>query len=204
VEAALGSQERRVERADVAPVELGDAAVGQDEAAQRLVERPGLVELHGRDHDALLEAVLGVRGDAPGDDPADIGGVQEAPGEAHQFAPREDRAEHHVVGQVGGHAARVKRVVGQDHVARFERVEALDRRLHRHREHVGDADVARIGEDVALAGDEGAVEVPGLLDEGGERRAVDRVAHLLDDPGEAVREDLEQNLVKLHRRWPPQ
>src|SRR5262249_3279591 len=42
------------------------------------------------------------------------------------------------------------------------------------------------------------IEIPGLLHEDGERGAMDHVAHLLDDAGVAVVEDLEQDLIDRH------
>src|SRR5262249_57636658 len=65
-------------------------------------------------------------------------------------------------------------------------------------EQVGDADVRGVAEDLAVGRHERGVEVPRLLHEHRERGAMDDVAHLLDDAGETVVEDLEQDLVRRH------
>ena len=93
---------------------------------------------------------------------------------------------------------RVERVVGQNDVTGLVALEAFDGRGHAHRQHVGDADVARVAEDLALRRDQGAVEVPRLLDEGREGGAMDDVAHFLHDAGEAVVQNLEEDLVDRH------
>src|SRR5262249_29594183 len=110
----LGSGERRRKCADVPPVLLRNATVGKYEPAHLLVELTCFEELYRRDYHAFLEAVAGVRCDRARHYAADVGGMDETPGEADELATREDRSEHHVVRQVSAHALRVYRIVRKD------------------------------------------------------------------------------------------
>ena len=102
VDAPLARHEAGDQRLEVAPVLLGDAAVGQDHVEQVPVHRAAHEQLLRRQAQPLLEDLARPRRDARRHQPADVRAVEEARPVADQAALPEDRAHEVQVGQMGG------------------------------------------------------------------------------------------------------
>ena len=102
-----------------------------DDAEERLVLRPRVVELEERQAKAFLEDLGRVDGDAPGRDAADVGVVGERRRVPLELVVDEDRLDHVDVGQVLPAVA--VRVVGDEDVSRTRRVGVLLAEVAHHR-----------------------------------------------------------------------
>ncbi len=166
------------------PLALGRSAhIGQQQAQQLTVELPAAHDLHRRDAQPLLED-LGGEGERARGHAADIGMVGAVGDEeGGALPPEKDRRHQGDVGQVGPSAIGV---VEKDRVAGRE-VRALQGRRHRqgHRSEMH-RDVGGLGHHPPLPVEEGAGEVPPLLDVGGEGGAHQHRPHFLGEGDEAV------------------
>ncbi len=173
--------------------------VGQDHLPHPLPRLARLDQLHGRDHEPLLQELPGQR-ERAGRRPPDVGVVGPRRHVAHLPAVGEDRRHHRDVGQVGAPAVGV---VEHGHVA-LAQLEALDARLHRqrHRPQV-DGDVRRLGRHPRVGVEDGAGEVPALLDVRRVGGPPQHPAHLVGHRREEVPEDLEPDGVGGGVAGPP-
>ena len=202
-QALLADGERRGLRLDVADPLVGDPDVRQDDRQDLLIQPALLVELDGRQAQALLLDLGRIGGEAARHGTTGIrpvAGVGE-PGE--QLAAVEER-----LGEAHVHQVRAAEigVVDDDHVARPDLGHALDHRLGRE---LHGADEHRQPQ-IAL-GDQGAVAavdairaVHRLRDHRAERGAAEREVHLVADLHQAALDHREGDGVeRLHRRFSP-
>ena len=173
---------------DVAENLVGDADVLLEDAPDGAVELAFVVELEGREDQALLEYLGVVAGVATGDAAADVGLVADAAGPADEDIVHEDGLEEEDVGQVAG--ALVGVVIGKDvaglHVVAEGVHHALEGRGHA-------AEVRREGEALgdllALGVEEGGGEVHAVLDDGGAGGADHGEGHGVGGAHEGVLDD---------------
>jgi hypothetical protein len=111
-------------RFQVAQALVRRAAVGRDHGEQGLVALPGVDQLDRRKDDALL-VQLGAQGQRARRHATHVGVVRAAGDEKADLVAQENRRDHRHVGEV---RPAVVGIVEQDHVARPERPECLDRR----------------------------------------------------------------------------
>ena len=183
--------ERRDAGGDVAPVERRNAAIVGEDVPQLLVEHAVPHQLDRAQAQTFLEHLVVPHVDAARRIAADIGAMDEGPGEAQQSPFHEHRPEQVDVVEVHHHAARGVRVVGHHHVARLPVVERLGAGVHRHAHDRRRAAAVGIGEDLALVGHQRNGEILRLLHECGVRGAQNDPRHLIDDGLEEVGEDLD-------------
>ena len=191
----LGLGQRGDAGGDVAPIERGDAAIVGEDVPEFRIERALAEEAHRAQAQALLEDFRVLHVDAARRVAADIGAMDEGPGEAEQLARDEDRAEEIDVVQMHHHAGRRIGVVGDEDVALTPIGEslrggaAIDAHQGRRAAAVG------IGEHLAFGGHERDAEILRLLDEGRVRGAQHDPRHLVDDRLEEIGEYLDADRV---------
>ena len=212
--AALAEPAAGQHRADVAPEDVGEARVAQEDAERLVVQHALAVDAHGRDDDALVEDLGGVGRDAARPHAADVPEVAPRLREGDELAAVEHRRGEHHVRRVGDAAARAVAVVVPVEVAgahRGGRVlleddlgEVAEERHHRAAHHAP-ARIEDAGEVVVL-----------LADERRHRRALDDRFHVRLGRAQRAANDLARHRVRgqqaprragparpLHRPRPP-
>ena len=159
-------------------------------------EAPGLDQLERVDIDTLLLDARGLGAHRAWRDAADIGVM---PARRHEeqnlgAAFGEHRGHH---GDVGKMRAAVIGRVQHPHIAGLEIAadlapHGLDAAVHRAEMH---RDMRRVGDEPAVAIEDGAGEVEPLLDVDRARGVLQRIAHLLGNRGEALVEHFEQHWI---------
>ena len=182
-ESPLADRQRRGLRLDVADPLVGDADVREDDREDLRVEPARFEELYRRQPQALLLDLGRVRGEAAGDDAADVGPVTGIGEPAPELPAIEERLDELDVHQVRPAEIRIVQdedvaVIERDSLLAYPIDHRLRRELHRAHEHRQTEltlcdQLARI----AVIDAVGAVER--LRDHRAERRAHEREIHLV-------------------------
>ena len=109
--AALAQPAAGQHRADVAPEDVGEARVAQEDAERLVVQHALAIDADGRDDDALVEDLGGVGRDAARAHAADVPEVAPGLREGDEPAAVEDGAAKTMSGECGDAAARAVAVV---------------------------------------------------------------------------------------------
>ncbi len=196
-DAPLQQPHRRLHRLQIAPDLRADTGVVLQDVDDVAVEHPFAPQLDRPELDAFLIDLGQVGSDAARHRAADVGGVDECPGEADELALEEDRLRQMDVHRVGDEAVGAMRIVGDDHVAGGQiAAEGLDQAadvLADGRRHAGHG---RKGEELAGGPRQRDLEILRLLDEGGVGGAVGDRRGLLGDGRETVPHDLGERGVQ--------
>ena len=193
----------RAHRLDVAPHEIGDPAVVEDDVADVLVEHAGPVELGRPEAQALLED-LGRPGPHAGRHRApDVGGVDERVAPRDDPVAVEDRPQDVDVGEMRAEGAGQVGVVRDDDVAGLVPVEVVEGVLHVEPEVGGGPELPGVRDVLAAGRDQAGGEVGGLLHEGRVGGALHDARHVLHDGLVVVAEHLEQDAIDRHGSPPP-
>ena len=192
---ALAHARRADHRPQIAHEVVRVAHVGRDHLQHVVAQLAGVVELERRDPQPLLpdlgraRVVGAVRGAA---DVRLMGAVDRPEG---HLPVHEDR---HEGGEVRQVVVAVVRIVQEEDVARpHARAEEVTHGLHRPRDgaHV-DRHVLGLGDEPRLAVADRGGEVTAGVEDLRVRRAQHRLAHLLDDGGEAMRQDRDGDRIE--------
>ena len=188
-------------RADVPEDLFGCAAVGGDDVQHVPLRLAGELDRHGRQDQALVVHLGGVRRQASRGDPADVGHVQQRGGEERHAAVEAHRAEkHHVVGVdaasvgvVEGEHVALAHLVGREVAQKFGQRGSQARQVHQR-----GAD--RLRHQPAPAVEDRAGGVSALLDDGRKSAAHHTQAHFLGRGGERVLHDRKRDRIAEQAR----
>ena len=202
VDPLLADPQGRQHGGDVAPVEVGNAAVGLEQVDDVVVQHAALHELDRRDPDPFLEDLVKRRAHAARLGAADVGRMDEGPRVADQAVLVVVRLDEVEVGQMRRQRTREIGIIGEDNVAGSEVVELPDRGHGVQIDEQTDAGIAGTRDHTPFEVDQRAGVVGRFLDEQRARRALERGVHLLARGQHLVAEDLERHRIEPHGRPP--
>ena len=198
LDAPVARADRGHHRLDVAPVDVGDAAVVSDQVLDVFLEHATPVELGGPEPQAFLEDLGRPRPDARRHRAPDVGGVDEGVAPADDAPLVEDRAEDVDVRQMRAQRARQIRVVADDDVALVVVIEVAEGVDHVEPEIRRGAQAPGIGDVLSARRHESGREVRRLLHERRVGGALHDPRHVLHHRLVVVAQDLERDPIDGH------